>query len=392
MNRYAGDFLQTVYDDVINLEETIALTREEYETLLESGQIDESKYYAITDDDLETVYNDEGVGLVLNTMMDTLLELKEEVKKLNTNYLLMKQYGLSTIVLIYDHTKYLGVAEDAIPTYTVIDESTDGVIAEGKLDITVDAIPIVLGKLGTFKVSCDGYEAVKVFSRHETQEVHLGLTTETWKGIQQIVRSGLAPEYFKVGDIIPVTLKDGETYKFYVAGIDIYEPNTLTLIAAEPLLEKIAMNPTLTNSGGWPASDLRDWLNNDFLARMPDDLVEVIKPKTLKRSGGQTAPVDYTDSTDIIWIPSAYEFGFTLNEANWNYERLYHRIYPLYNDIIRRYPPNKYYQYAYIWTSTPGTHTDHKNDWNTVYGIDSISASQAANITTYHTLPGFDIG
>lgn len=71
------------------------------------------------------------------------------------------------------------------------------------------------------------------------------------------------------------------------------------------------MNAKGTNDGGWEASEMRAWLNSDFLNMLPDDLRECVEPaeKLTNNKGkvgeGETSAV--TSTKDLLWLPSSTE-------------------------------------------------------------------------------------
>lgn len=80
--------------------------------------------------------------------------------------------------------------------------------------------------------------------------------------------------------------------------------------ADAPLLHR--MNPSASNDGGWEASEMRAWLNSNFLELMPEDLVANIVEveKATNNCGEIFAENDesaVTSTTDKIWLLSFSE-------------------------------------------------------------------------------------
>ena len=72
------------------------------------------------------------------------------------------------------------------------------------------------------------------------------------------------------------------------------------------IVESRQMNSTNTNVGGWPASEMRTYANNDFFNKLPEDLRNVIiKTKVVSGHGG--ADTSNFPSTDKIYLLSAHE-------------------------------------------------------------------------------------
>lgn len=76
----------------------------------------------------------------------------------------------------------------------------------------------------------------------------------------------------KVGDEIAETLKDGWEVVFVVMDDGV--------IGLKDCLGRHCVNSKWTNRGGWLASDMRRYLNEDIFALLPDELQAIIKPRT----------------------------------------------------------------------------------------------------------------
>ena len=98
------------------------------------------------------------------------------------------------------------------------------------------------------------------------------------------------PGTLKVGDEITETLKDGRKVVFVVMDDGV--------IGLKGLLARHQMNRIWTNKGGWLASDMRRYLNEEVIELLPDDLLAAIKPRK------------FGDEEDRLWLFSEVEvFG-----------------------------------------------------------------------------------
>ena len=98
------------------------------------------------------------------------------------------------------------------------------------------------------------------------------------------------PGTLKVGDEITETLKDGRKVVFVVMDDGV--------IGLKGLLARHQMNNDWTNKGGWLASDMRRYLNEEVIELLPDDLLAAIKPRK------------FGDEEDRLWLFSEVEvFG-----------------------------------------------------------------------------------
>ena len=72
------------------------------------------------------------------------------------------------------------------------------------------------------------------------------------------------------------------------------------------IVEKRAMNSTATNVGGWPATEMRTYLNGTFYNSLPSDLQAVIKPTRVISGHGSNDSTNFT-TTDKLYLLSSEE-------------------------------------------------------------------------------------
>lgn len=101
----------------------------------------------------------------------------------------------------------------------------------------------------------------------------------TWKDIAAFCESGKAAELLSVGDIISITLKNGEKMRIAVAGINTYKENEVLFAFKDILSKEAPMNEDWTNEGGYEASRMAKYLDTEIFDLLPDDLQEVIKER-----------------------------------------------------------------------------------------------------------------
>ena len=76
------------------------------------------------------------------------------------------------------------------------------------------------------------------------------------------------------GDIIPITLKDGRKLELEVGR----DESGKVFFVFRDILEFHQMNNSWTNKGGWEASEMRRYANNEVYALLPDELQAIIQP------------------------------------------------------------------------------------------------------------------
>ena len=99
----------------------------------------------------------------------------------------------------------------------------------------------------------------------------------SWEEIKAAIRDGNT-EWLHSGDMIPVTLKNGENLVLDVARD---ESGKVFFVFHDCLHECHVMNKRATNKGGWAKTEMRRYVNNEVFALLPDDLQAVIEPTTI---------------------------------------------------------------------------------------------------------------
>ena len=66
------------------------------------------------------------------------------------------------------------------------------------------------------------------------------------------------------------------------------------------------MNSTATNVGGWPATEMRTYLNGTFYNSLPSDLQAAIKPTRVISGHGKSGSTNFT-TTDNLYLLSGVE-------------------------------------------------------------------------------------
>ena len=81
------------------------------------------------------------------------------------------------------------------------------------------------------------------------------------------------------------------------------------------------MNDTNTNYGGWPATKIREYLNGEFIAKLPSDLQSAIKATKVVSGHGSSDSYSKRDdgnweSTDKIYLLSTGEIWSNCTTRN----------------------------------------------------------------------------
>lgn len=109
-----------------------------------------------------------------------------------------------------------------------------------------------------------------------------------------------------IGDEVRCQLKNGKVVYAVVAAINPYGDNQVAFVFKDCIGEDQVMNDEATNKGGWRDCKMREYVNTEILALLPDDLKAVIKPRTIK----QSVQGEDCETTDSLWLLSYAEvFG-----------------------------------------------------------------------------------
>ena len=137
---------------------------------------------------------------------------------------------------------------------------------------------------------------------------------DSWKTIAAVVQDGQLDAY-PVGSEKEVEI-NGTSYTVRVANTttpaecnDSNFSQTACGFVVEftEIVENRNMNSTSTNVGGWPATAMRTYANNEFYNKLPAELRKVIIDTKVISGHGKTAGETNFTSTDKIYLLSAHE-------------------------------------------------------------------------------------
>ncbi len=137
---------------------------------------------------------------------------------------------------------------------------------------------------------------------------------DTWKMIKKCSESGMAEQFYAVGDEKTVSI-NGTDYIVTImdfnhddladgsgkAGITIGLKNCLTTTHN--------MNSSNTNSGGWESCAMRSWLQSTVLGWLPEELQAVIKKVNKKATAGSQSTTIKTSTDNLFLLAEVEIFG-----------------------------------------------------------------------------------
>jgi hypothetical protein len=211
----------------------------------------------------------------------------------------------------------------------------------------------------------------------------------TWDEISLIANSGMAADYFSVGDIKTIilngkvgnsaefsrlilyvfiigidhnsTIEGSNTIHFQIGKTDYYDEGTLDICLVDNVFGAtsssivFSMNTSATSTGGWKDSSMRNTVlgnssepkspvTNSLMAALPSDLRKVMKPITKytdNQGASSGAAANVSATTDYLWLLSEFEvYGSTyLSNSS---EKTYQKQYDYYKTLEYK---NKYRHY-----------------------------------------------
>lgn len=146
-----------------------------------------------------------------------------------------------------------------------------------------------------------------------------GPISDSWEEIIAAGEDGTYIDKYQIGDTKELDLGEEGLIEMELVAFDADELTDgsgkahMTWIAKDLLITKHVMNKEKTSEGGWPASDMRAWLEDSVLPLFPDTVrLNIKEVKKYSRSNSNNGTIS---SSDKIWIPSHREV-FGANDSN----------------------------------------------------------------------------
>ena len=202
----------------------------------------------------------------------------------------------------------------------------------------------------------------------------------TWKEVQEIINSGKAAEQLKPGTEITEALKDGSRGVIAVAAVDLYQNGEVIFCFRNTVGKDHRMNKEWTNKGGWKDCEMREYLNSEILALLPDDLVEMLSPKkTIQMQNGATFECE-----DLLFLPSEYEVHGEEIFAKYNGVD---KQFPFYEERMKRIVVDEDGDTTTWWLASP--YASSTTNFCFVYSYGFADCSGASD--SFGVAPGFVI-
>ena len=156
-------------------------------------------------------------------------------------------------------------------------------------------------------------------TRINTNLLDPGTISDSWEKIIAAGEDGTYIDKYQIGDTKELDLGEEGVIAMELVAFDADEladgsgKAHMTWIAKNLLNTEHVMNEEATNFGGWPASDMRAWLQDSILPMIPDTVRSNIKE--VKKYSYSYSDEGTISSSDKIWIPSSREV-FGENNSN----------------------------------------------------------------------------
>ena len=138
--------------------------------------------------------------------------------------------------------------------------------------------------------------------------------TDSWNTIANAVRSGNIGKY-NIGDTKTIDMGTYGTHTLRIANKSTPSECSTTgfsqtacgfVVEFADIITTHVMNSSSTNVGGWPATSMRTFVNNDIYNALPSDLRSAIIDTTVVSSHGSKDTANFT-STDKLYLLSTAE-------------------------------------------------------------------------------------
>ena len=145
-------------------------------------------------------------------------------------------------------------------------------------------------------------------------------------------------DYFSIGDTKPVTLTTGETIELQIAGFnhDTFSDGVtapVTFIMKDCLNTTAKMNSSDINTGGYPASAMKTWVENNIYNKLPADLKAIVAPVKKKCYTTYNQASSLSEANYNVWLLAEAEVFDSVSYTVGNGEGT---KYPIFTDNTSR--------------------------------------------------------
>lgn len=166
--------------------------------------------------------------------------------------------------------------------------------------------------------------------------------TSTWAEIKAAVQAGIGgldlSEYWAVGDTKSVTLTTNEVIELQIAGFnhDTYSDGVtapVTLVMKNCLNTTAKMNSSDINTGGYPASAMKTYVETNIYDKLPADLKSIVAPVKKKCYTKYNSASSLSEANYNVWLLAEAEVFDRVTQTVGNGEGT---KYPIFTDNASR--------------------------------------------------------
>lgn len=166
--------------------------------------------------------------------------------------------------------------------------------------------------------------------------------TSTWAEIKAAVQAGIGgldlSQHWAVGDTKSVMLTTGDVIELQIAGFnhDTYSDGVtapITLVTKNCLNGSATMNESDTNTGGYPASTMKTYVETTIYNRLPSDLKAVVAPVKKKCYTTYNNTNSLSEANYNVWLLAEAEVFDSVSYTIGNGEGT---KYPIFTDNASR--------------------------------------------------------
>lgn len=148
-------------------------------------------------------------------------------------------------------------------------------------------------------------------SNFETNSLSLEKTS--WEIISRVSESGLAEQFWQVGDEKDIIV-NGKTLTLVIMGFNHDDLTSggkagITFGLKNLMATQRQINTSMTNRGGFTGSAMYTWLTGTLLPALPSDLRAVLKSVNKKTSAGNQSSIINTNSMKLFLFSEIEIFG-----------------------------------------------------------------------------------
>lgn len=174
----------------------------------------------------------------------------------------------------------------------------------------------------TFTAGSEDVSIAAVYYNGQDIPISPVFSENLWPMINTAFRTGLANQFWNVGDTKQVTLKDGNIYTIRIADMQSGRYTLANGGTSNGVLEfvelvkvgsttRFQMNTSSINAGGWANSYMRSTTIPQIEALLPDDMLAAISEvNVLSGTGGGTSS-GTSSSTNKLFLPAQMEINTT---------------------------------------------------------------------------------